>query len=90
MGRPSYLQSKNYNPMLADKNTTPGNSTIDHLPATLDLQEGLSSAGDGHILEVALELKLHPRSGEGSRPQGSVDSAGLLHGLWLSISLETS
>jgi hypothetical protein len=42
-------------------------------------------------VDVALELKLHPGDGgKGARPQGSVESACLLHGLWLSISLETS
>ena len=45
----------------AGKNVRLSLSTIDHLPATLDLNEGLASSGDADILEVALELKLHPR-----------------------------
>ena len=46
-------------------------SAIECLPATLDLQDGLSSAGDGDILEVAaLEVKLHARSrGKSPRPR---------------------
>lgn len=56
---------------------------IEYLPATLDLQDGLSSAGDGDILEVAaLEVKLHARGRSKSpRPQGSIDGPSLLHGL---------
>lgn len=66
-------------------------SFIDRLPATLDLYNGLASPGDADILKVALELGLHPRNWH-KRPgaQDSVDSARLLHGLWLGISLETS
>jgi hypothetical protein len=57
----------------------------------LDLQEGLASPGDADILKVALELKLNPRDWhKGPGPQGSVDGARLLHGLWLGISLDTS
>lgn len=92
MERLSYLQWKNYRKSAsASKNNNPIHSTIDHLPATLDLHEGLASPGDADILKVALELKLNPRDWhEGAGPQGSVDGARLLHGLWLSISLETS
>lgn len=92
MERLSYLQWKNYRKSAsASKNNNPIHSTIDHLPATLDLHEGLASPGDADILKVALELKLNPRDWhEGTGPQGSVDGARLLHGLWLSISLETS
>ena len=92
MERFSYLQWKNYRKSAsASKNGKPIHSTIDHLPATLDLHEGLASPGDADILKVALELKLNARDRhEGTGPQGGVDSARLLHGLWLSISLETS
>jgi hypothetical protein len=91
MERLSYLQWKNYESASASKSSRPSHNRIDYLPATLDLQEGLASPGDADILKVALELKLHPRDWD-QRPgtQGSVDSARLLHGLWLGISLETS
>lgn len=92
MERLSYLQWTNYRKSTsASKNRKPNHSTIDHLPATLDLQDWLASPGDADILKVALELKLNPRDWhKGPGPQGSVDSARLLHGLWLGISLETS
>jgi hypothetical protein len=83
MERLSYLQWKNYRKSAsATKDNDLIHSTIDHLPATLDLHEGLASPGDADILKVALELKLNPRDWhKGTGPQGSVDSARLLHGL---------
>lgn len=53
------------------------------LPATLDLQDGLSGAGDGDVLErAALELDGDAGGrGRNPRPQGRMNGPGLLHGL---------
>lgn len=66
---------------------SPCSSTIESLPATLDLQDRLSGATDGDILEgAALELNAEPRGrGKGPRPQGRIDSPSLVHGLWVRL-----